>query len=130
MFLKLLALLRALLNLPDVHNEAELRSFLQKVSEFLKWVVTQTPTTIDDTLANALEKCLSSDEAWGILYDLLMAFLPDDKLMISRNLPADLRINKLSELTGFDPATLIALIQAIIELLKQIFNWNAAKAKA
>jgi hypothetical protein len=114
------------MNLPDVEDEAGLRSWLTKLSDFASWVVAQTPGTVDDTLAAAFAKCLASDDAWSILYSLIISFWPADNLVAARELPTDPRITKLAEVLGFDPASLIALIEAIIGFLRSLFAGKTA----
>lgn len=101
--IEFLRLLRGLVKVPSLEDEAELRHFLARVLDALGPLAAYTPTKADDLGVAALRAIVLSDDAWAAFYRLLK-FASGDT-----DLPA------LVAATGLDEAQLLALRDAIYD---------------
>lgn len=101
--IEFLRLLRGLVNVPPLEDEAELRKFLRAACDALALLATYTPTKADDLGVAALRAIVNSDEAWAAFYRLLKFAAGDG------DLPA------LVSATGLQESDLLALRDAVYD---------------
>lgn len=69
--IEFLRLLRGLVKVPSLEDEAELRHFLARVLDALGPLAAYTPTKADDLGVAALRAIVMTDEVWAAFYRLL-----------------------------------------------------------
>ena len=145
-FSDLLTLLQKLLSIglpPDLTNESELRTWIISLVEVLKEIAAKTPTTIDDTMVNVLDKAVNSSDTWEIFYKILSMVLNrpdvsaspgDDRAEIVEDEPVtatDEEYSLCEDLlaataedslvegeAGISPMTILAIIEAIAAVIR------------
>jgi len=69
--IEFLRLLRTVVKIPSLDDEAELRHFLARVLDALAPLAVYTPTKADDLGIAALRTIVMTDEVWAAFYRLL-----------------------------------------------------------
>lgn len=103
-----------------VINDSEaLRSLLNDVVGTLKSLALRTAIVFDDMLVDALEYVLDNDDAWAFVYQKIIAlwdhFQVDETSVLAIDPNA---IREEAEQQGLDPAMLLIIINAALELFK------------
>ena len=122
---KIIELIKAWLDLgvpPDVGQEAELRTWLLRMTVVLKQTAELSPTGYDDAAIKLLDVLLNDQSSWELLYSILKAIWNRDPA--GPVLAEDVEVMQLATVAAVDPALIIAVVQAIAELLR----WWRSKA--
>lgn len=103
--------------LPDWSDAEGVRQFVLKILGYLADLAASTATTVDDAILAAVGKFAESPEAWASLHKLILDFVSnyDGAVIPGEDHPAVLA---LADDTKIDPVTIVAIITAVIELLK------------
>lgn len=103
--------------LPDWSDAEATRLFVLKIIGYLADLAASTATSIDDAVLAALQKFAASPEAWASLHRLILEMLTDsgNEWIPGESHPA---VMKLADDTKIDPVTIVAIITAIIEIIK------------
>lgn len=97
-----------------------------KIQVFLLSVlgkINVTDRPILSMLVEALKAIVENDEAWELLFDLILSLLNEDTTETVRGDIVTARANAIKaavgeDKTNIDPATIIMIITAVIELIK------------
>jgi hypothetical protein len=103
--------------LPDWTDAEAVRQFVLKILGYLADMAASTATTIDDAIVAAVGKFAESPEAWASLHKLILDLVTeyDGAVIPGENHPA---VMALADDTKIDPVTIVAIITAVMELLK------------
>lgn len=97
-----------------------------KIQVFLLSVlgkINVTDRPVLSMLVEALKAIVENDEAWELLYDLILSLLNEDTTETVRGDIVTARANAIKAAVGedktkIDPATIIMIITAVVELFK------------
>lgn len=124
-FLQLLLFLRKLpfrdlLDYPDDLRDSEgVRRWLVAVGETGVALSDLTDTQIDDAVVNGFTEIVNNEETFDTIYGLILnIFDYEEEGGVFRVYATDTA--KTTELTGFSPALIMAIIQLVVMLLKFI----------
>ena len=122
-FFEILRLINAAMKIgppPDVNNESAFRKWVCGVLCFLADLAEMTATDVDDKLLAKLHALVDNDQHWRLLYAIIEAanqyLRPDDQESL---LVGSSDVVVLGDEVGIDPATLILIIQAVM----QVIDW-------
>jgi hypothetical protein len=97
-------------------NDVELRNFVRKIIEVMRSGASFTDTTIDDQTCDMILRAIDSDVVWGWVAELIGRFLKDEPILVE----AGAEVSSAMEVEAINPLTIIAIIQAIVSLWKQL----------
>jgi hypothetical protein len=100
-----------LFKLPDFNVESEVRTWCKGVVALGDVIADLTTTTVDDEAVAFLDRVVTDDENWAIAWQVMQFLFAGDEDS------AKVGAMELGDKTGIDPATIIAIITAILELL-------------
>ena len=100
--------------IPDWSNAEEVRLSAVWVVSILDKFADETETEVDDLILDGLAKFLENEQAWGTLYGLLLDLLGED----AGSVADDSRVAVLAGDVEMDPATIILIINAIIQVVQ------------
>ncbi len=123
-FLEMLRIFRVIANLPDFGDKAAVQAWLLKLCEIAKLLIERTPTPADDAVLAFLERSIGDPKLFDPIYDLLTALLAHD------DGPETLASQDLTEAAlkaGIDPMTILAIVEAVVGLIKLIRERRGAK---
>lgn len=105
--------------LPDLANSDECRMWLRGVLGLADELAELTTTEMDDEAVAVLLELINDDETWSMIYAFIANLLQEGGEDVSlAGLEGAVR-NKVAELKpGIDPATIVAIIMAIIEIIR------------
>lgn len=69
--IEFLRLIRSIVKIPAIDDEAALRNFLKNAVEAFSMLAAYTPTKADDLTAVALRTVVNNDEVWAAFYRLI-----------------------------------------------------------
>jgi hypothetical protein len=102
--------------LPDWTDSPVVRTWFVELLDVLDYLAAKTETTFDDEAIEAARKLIADEANWaafyGLIYDLVFGEVDVAPL------PTDPRVCAVADKAEMDPATLIMLITAAIELIK------------
>lgn len=119
LILTLLARLADLGLPPGPSDEPAFRAWIKQLSDIMAMVAALSATPVDDNAVKLLNLAATDDEVWAIVYAIITD-LSSDKPM-----GTEIELAALSEKTAIDPATLLAIIQAVMEIIAW---WRNRKA--
>ena len=104
------------LNPPDLTDSPATRTWAQAMAEKLSAMTVMTRTKIDDFTMEQVTKVLDNDSAWSIIHKLLSAVIKNE----AANMPSqsDPEVIEVASTIGIDPLTLVAIISAIVQLVR------------
>ena len=120
-FFEILRLFQAAMKIgppPDIGNESAFRKWVCDILCFLADLAELTAIDGDDRLVAALHALVDHDQRWALLYAILLAasqyLRPEeqDGLLVSST-----DVATLSDEVQIDPATLLLIIQAVMQLI-------------
>ena len=123
-FLELLRIFRAIAAIPDFGDKEAVRAWLLKLCDVAKLLTDRTPTPADDAIVAFLERSISDPKLFDPIFGLLTTLLATD------DGPETLASAELTEATisaGIDPVTIMAIIEAVVGLIKLIRERRGAK---
>lgn len=103
-----------LLQFPNWENSEDVRQWAIKALGVLDDYAAETETKIDDALVDFGQLVTSDAETWGTLYSLIWDVIAGD----TGGIEGDHRITALADDTKIDPAIIVLIINAVIELIK------------
>ena len=124
--LELLRIFRVIADLPDFGDKEATRQWLLNLCEIAKLLTERTPTEADDAVLAFLERSIANPALFDPIYELLVALLgakdgESPKVGLTPMLAAE--ANK----AGIDPLTIVAVIEAVVGLIKLIRERRGAK---
>ena len=125
--LELLKDLASLLPMPALTDSAACRAFLGRVLVLgQKWAAA-SDTTLDDQLVQVGETLLSNDAAWNVVWAIFdkLVNADDDQGILLSDPEVQVKATEAADVVGIDPATIIAIITAIVQLIQLWKNRNA-----
>ena len=124
-FLELLRIFRTIADLPNFGDKEATRAWLLKLCEIAGLLAERTPTPADDAVLAFLERSIGNPALFDPIYDLLTALLAgageSQKVGLTPPLTAE------AEKAGIDPLTILAIIEAVVGLIKLIRERRGAK---
>ncbi len=123
-FLELLRIFRAIAAIPDFGDKEAVRAWLLKLCDVAKLLTDRTPTPADDAIVAFLERSISDPKLFDPIFGLLTTLLATD------DGPETLASAELTDATisaGIDPLTIMAIIEAVVGLIKLIRERRGAK---
>ena len=125
-FLELLRIFRAIAAIPDFGDKEAVRAWLLKLCDVAKLLTEQTPTPADDAVLAFLERSIGNPALFDPIYDLLVALLgaedgESQKVGLTPALAGE------AEKAGIDPMTILAIVEAVVGLIKLIRERRGAK---
>ena len=136
---KIAGVLLRFLGAPALTDEPAVRNWAKRFASACQamaawWETTPEPNDeeLDDKMAAALAMVIENDGTWALIYKLLTAVSPDDDLIIGENKEALAAVAEAT--TWFSPtdnprtqrrldvADIIAIIKAIVEILRSIWK--------
>ena len=117
---KKLAPLIPLLKMPEWADAEDTRVWAVKLLGVLDGYAKATSTHIDDQLVAFFQTVTENDATWGTIHGLIMDLVGDDAGCADD----DSRIPLLAGEVGLDPISIIAIINAIVSLVKW---WRSRK---
>lgn len=106
----------SLMDLPEIENELEVRKWVQLAADIGDEAAEFTKTEVDDFVAEVAQAVVKSDVLWAMTYGLISKALSGEAVTASED--TDLR--QAAEDASIDPITIIALVSAIVQLIKLI----------
>jgi hypothetical protein len=119
--LKKLLLQVAGLFTPEMTKEG-FREYLNKVIGVAGIIAGWTPPEWDDETVVFLSDVVNDDEIYGVIWDTIDAIFNNGGDEAEAMVSAQGRLEAMETRAGFPVLEIIALIKAIIEILKQFFN--------
>lgn len=111
-----------LLPLPGLDDADECRAFLERALTLgRKWAGTNETAL---QLIAIVEKLVSDDNAWELVWGLFSRILNADPDTVMADQEIDAHAKTVGDELGIDPATIIAIITAAIQLIKFIRDWR------
>ena len=98
---------------PPIEQEENLRHWCTSLVPILDDMAGLTSTEIDDQVAMLLRVAVEDNDAWAALYGLLT-------LAGDGRVRADGGVQVLSDKVGFDLATILMIVQAIIKIIEML----------
>jgi len=123
-FLELLRIFRVIADLPDFADREATRTWLLGLCDVAKLLTDRTPTPADDAIVAFLERSISDPKLFDPIFGLLTTLLATD------DGPETLASAELTEATisaGIDPMTILAIVEAVVGLIKLIRERRGAK---
>ena len=117
--MRLLQIIRVVLSLgipPAVTDESAFRLWCQKLSDVASELSALTNIDLDDKLAAGLATIVDNDAYWAALYAIIAAaieYSQEGEEMIVGD-----EADNLSAEAGIDPATVVLIIEAVMQLIK------------
>lgn len=100
-------------------DEKTIRDLLRQSVSLGTNLAALTPNLIDDKVLSVANTIVETDQywlvAWRVIQTLIGYLDKDDQILVTS---ADPDTATLAEQTGIDPATIVLVIQAIMEILK------------
>ena len=124
--LELLRIVRTVAAIPDFGDKEATRAWLLKLCEIAGLLVERTPTPADDAVLAFLERSIGNPALFDPIYDLLVALLgaedgESQKVGLTPMLAGE------AEKVGIDPLTILAIVEAVVGLIKLIRERRGAK---
>ena len=104
---------------------SQVRATLQKFIVLLEEMAANTATVVDDIGVRLAKVAIEDDETWGIVWAAIESLLNQDSgaAPASADDPQIIAAaGALSDKTGIDPITIIALIMQLIEMIRDWRN--------
>lgn len=124
-FLELLRIFRAIAAIPDFGDKEATQAWLLKLCEIASLLTERTPTPADDAVLAFLERSIGNPALFDPIYDLLTALLACDgdsqKVGLTPMLAGE------AEKAGIDPLTILAVVEAVVGLIKMLRERRGAK---
>jgi len=120
-FLQILRLILSVGFPPAIEKQEEFREWCSGLATTASEFAAATGTTVDDKIANAMVIITANDEYWQIFYSILRVAI--DQLDGGGNVVGD-RAEELADKASIDPATIIAIVSAILEIIELIKRWR------
>ena len=100
--------------LPDWNNPEAVRQFVIKILGYLDDLAESTSTQIDDAIVDGLQKFTANQEMWILFYGLVLDLFNGEESVS----PGNARVVALADEAKIDPAVIILIINAVMELIK------------
>lgn len=116
-----LHMLLPLLKWPGTEDSERLRAWYHEIVAFLDKLADLTATNMDDEAVAALKKILSNNEAWAMMYSLLVAMQTDENTDGDEELllaPYKEHVGNLADKVGIPVPTIVALIMMMLQAIK------------
>ena len=127
-FLELLRIFRTIADLPNFGDKEATQAWLLKLCEIAGLLTERTPTPADDAVLAFLERSIGNPALFDPIYDLLVALLgADEPLTASQAEDAVQPLAGEAERAGIDPVTILAIIEAVVALVKWLRERRGAK---
>jgi signal transduction histidine kinase len=117
--MRLLQIIRVVLSLgmpPAITDQSALRMWCQKLADVASELADLTQIDLDDKLAAGLATIVDNDAYWSALYAIIVAAIEysqeDGELIVGDE------ADSLSAEAGIDPATIVLIIEAVMQLIK------------
>ena len=131
--LELLRIFRVIADLPDFGDKEAVRAWLLKLCEIASMLLTErTPTEADDAVLAFLERSIANPALFDPIYELLVAMLDRDDINLGASeaatepaAPGTLAAE--AKAAGIDPMTILAIVEAVVGLIKLIRERRGAK---
>jgi hypothetical protein len=110
---------------PDVSDETAFRRWVATVLGFLGDLALMTTADADDRLVATITDLAANDRYWSLFYGILKAAIDyvrpigPDTLLVGHA-----EIKTLAEEAKFDPATLVVVIQAVLQAIEWFRQWR------
>ena len=101
---------------PDINDSKAVRQWLRELCVTLGKFAKLSETDLDDMTIDKVAEIIENDEAWEALYAIVMSILDREEPVIPDS--QDPQIVGVAKTVGFDPATIIAIITTIIQLIE------------
>ena len=124
-FLELLRIFRTIANLPDFTNKEAVREWLIGLLGIAQSFTDRTPNEADDRVVEFLVRSVANEKLFDPIYDLLTAMLTAPPEAVACTAPPTLAAE--AEKVGIDPVTIVAIIEAVVGLIKLIRERRGAK---
>ena len=122
--LELLRIFRAIAAIPDFGDKEATRQWLLNLCEIAGLLTERTPTPADDAVLAFLERSISNPEMFDPIYDLLAALLAGNgDAPVAMAFP----LTSEAEKAGIDPMTILAIVEAVVALVKWLRERRGAK---
>ena len=122
--LELLRIVRTIAAIPDFGDKEATRAWLLKLCDVAKLLTEQTPTPADDAVLAFLERSIGNPAMFDPIYDLLGALLAGNgDAPVAMAFP----LTSEAEKAGIDPMTILAIVEAVVGLIKLIRERRGAK---
>ena len=109
--------------LPDWSDPEAVRQFVIKILGYLDDLAESTSTQIDDMVVDGLQKFTANQELWLLFYGLVLDLFNGEEAVS----PGNARVVALADEAKIDPAVIILIINAVMELIKWWRDRRAAE---
>jgi len=100
-------------------DEQTARNIIREAAELATAIADATPTAVDDQVAAVMTTIVTSDHYWSIAWRVIeKAISYFDRENQHLIVESDGDTSLLAQEAGIDPATIIVVIQAIVEIIK------------
>ena len=106
-------ILRFLPDLPVWNDAEDVREFALGFLGIAAKLAKGTATEVDDKIVAALTKFADSQELWALFYGLIIDIVTGEEAA-----EGNPRVARLADEAGIGPATIIAIITAVVEFIK------------
>ena len=105
-------------------NEQELKEALKELGGAIDRLLRATVNEVDNQVVQMLFAAIDSPLLWPVIYRMLSRFLAieGDGEAITMSVSVSSDMQTLEEETEMDPATIIAIISAIVQLIRMWRN--------
>ena len=103
-------------------NEKEAQAWIM---DGLAWIgrgVSITDNFIDDKIVRAVMVALSSEVIWGWIWPMIRPVFEDQEILVGAAEEAPAEVCLAADEVGMDPLTILAMVKAIMELIKLFRN--------
>lgn len=99
-------------------NEQELKEALKELGGAIDRLLRATVNEVDNQVVQMLFAAIDSPLLWPVIYRMLSRFLAIDGDAVTMSVAVSADMQTLEEETEMDPATIIAIISAIVQLIR------------
>lgn len=110
-----------LISFPNWQNAEDTREWALKAADVADEIAAETETEVDDVAVEAVREFLLDATTWNSLHALILGLLTDGAGDVQES---DERVLSLADEVKVDPAVIILIIQAVMELISWWRNRN------
>lgn len=117
--LELLRIFRTIADLPDFSDKEAMRTWLLRLCDVAGLLTRLTPSPADDAVLAFLERSIADPKLFDPIFELLSNLLADDGPLTAMQADsASWPIVAEAKAAGIDPVMIIAIIEAVVALIK------------
>lgn len=103
---------------PELEDKAAFQAWMVEAVDVLTKISAKTTTDVDDKVAKFLSSLVANSAAWELAYLLIGLLMKDESEAVVVLATANELCSAVEDEAKLDPATIILIIQAVVEIIK------------